>query len=103
MTDPSHSKKHDVPLWVYIASNISMRFHGVHQFHAYPYIVRAGGMVQAFGPKMGSRRCTRIPETSQKCVSALSVSTSFALENWFNRRIHRDERLLLNVLLLYKT
>lgn len=52
-TYPSPAKKHDVPLWVYIASNISMRFHGVHQFHAYPYIVRAGGMVQAFGPKMG--------------------------------------------------
>ncbi|MGH7221086.1 MAG: hypothetical protein ACREI1_12265, partial [Nitrospiraceae bacterium] len=54
-TYPSPSKKHDVPLWVYIASNISMRFHGVHQFHAYPYIVRAGGMVQAFGPKMGHK------------------------------------------------
>ena len=54
-TYPSPSKKHDVPLWVYIASNISLRFHGVHQFHAYPYIVRAGGMVQAFGPKMGHK------------------------------------------------
>ncbi|MGH8650035.1 MAG: transposase, partial [Burkholderiales bacterium] len=32
-----------------------MRFHGVHQFNAYPYIVRAGGMVQAFGPKMGHK------------------------------------------------
>ncbi len=52
---PSPAKKHEVPLWVYIASNISMRFHGVHQFHAYPYIVRAGGMVQAFGPKMGHK------------------------------------------------
>ena len=54
-TYPSPSKKHEVPLWVYIASNISMRFHGVHQFHAYPYIVRAGGMVQAFGPEMGHK------------------------------------------------
>ena len=54
-TYPSPSEKHDVPLWVYIASNISMRFHGVHQFNAYPYVVRAGGMVQAFGPKMGHK------------------------------------------------
>ena len=52
---PSPAKKHEVPLWAYIASNISMRFHGVHQFHAYPYIVRAGGMIQAFGPKMGHK------------------------------------------------
>jgi hypothetical protein len=54
-TYPSPAKKHDVPLWVYIASNISMRFHGVHHFNAYPYVVRAGGMVQAFGPKMGHK------------------------------------------------
>ncbi len=38
-------------MWVYIASNVAMRFHGVHQFHAYPYVVRSGGMVQAFGPQ----------------------------------------------------
>ena len=54
-TYPSPCKKHDVPLWVYIASDISMRFHGVHQFHAFPYIVRSGGMVNAFGPDMGHK------------------------------------------------
>ena len=54
-TYPSPHKKHDVPLWVYIASDISMRFHGVHHFHAFPYVVRSGGMVQAFGPEMGHK------------------------------------------------
>lgn len=54
-TYPSPCKKHDVPLWVYIASDISMRFHGVHQFHAFPYVVRSGGMVNAFGPDMGHK------------------------------------------------
>ena len=34
-TYPSPCKKHDVPLWVYIAGDISMRFHRVHQFHAF--------------------------------------------------------------------
>lgn len=52
---PSPCKKHDVPLWVYIAGDISMRFHGVHQFHAFPYVVRSGGMVNAFGPSMGHK------------------------------------------------
>jgi len=28
--------EHDVPLWVYIAGDISMRFHGVHQFKCFP-------------------------------------------------------------------
>ena len=54
---PSPAKKHEVPLWAYIASNISMRFHGVHQFHAYPYIqenyalLTSGGSVgENYGP-----------------------------------------------------
>jgi hypothetical protein len=54
-TYPSPCKKHDVPVWVYIASDISMRFHDVHSFHAFPYVVRSGGMVQAFGPMMGHK------------------------------------------------
>lgn len=54
-TYPSPCMKHDVPLWVYIAGDISMRFHGVHQFHAFPYVVRSGGMVNAFGPAMGHK------------------------------------------------
>jgi hypothetical protein len=54
-TYPSPLKKHDVPLWVYIASDISMRFHGEHHFAAYPYVVRTGGMLEAFGPEMGHK------------------------------------------------
>ena len=54
-TYPSPCKKHEVPLWVYVASDLSMRFHGVHSFHAFPYVVRSGGMVQAFGPEMGHK------------------------------------------------
>ena len=54
-TYPSPHKKHDVPLWAYIASDISMRFHGVHRFHAFPYVVRSDGMIQAFGAAMGHK------------------------------------------------
>lgn len=54
-TYPSPCRKQEVPLWVYIASDISMRFHGVHPFHAFPYVVRSGGLVQAFGPLMGHK------------------------------------------------
>src|SRR5438270_342956 len=38
---PSPRKRHDVPLWVYMASNLSMRFHGEHHFHAFPFLVRS--------------------------------------------------------------
>ena len=29
---PSPRKKHDVPMWLYVAANLSMRLHGVHAF-----------------------------------------------------------------------
>ena len=35
-TYPSPRKKEEVPLWFYIASNLSMRLHGVHSFNAFP-------------------------------------------------------------------
>jgi len=44
-----------VPIWVYLASDISMRFHGEHHFAAYPFVVRLGGMIEAFGPQMGQK------------------------------------------------
>ena len=52
---PSPRRKHDVPIWFYIASNLSMRLHGVHSFHAYPYVVRCGGMLNAFGPEVAHK------------------------------------------------
>lgn len=87
-TYPSPSKKHEVPLWVYIASNISMRFHGVHQFHAYPYIVRAGGMVQAFGPKMGSKAVH--PDTGDITL----VCAGFNDKNEYGRQTPCDQDYL---------
>jgi hypothetical protein len=87
-TYPSPAKKHDVPLWVYIASNISLRFHGVHQFHAYPYIVRAGGMVQAFGPKMGHKVVH--PETGDITLSC----EGFNAKNNYDRQTPCDQDYL---------
>lgn len=50
---PSPRKKEEVPTWFYIASNLSMRLHGARGFHSYPYVVRCGGMLNAFGPRRG--------------------------------------------------
>lgn len=58
---PSPRKKEEVPTWFYIASNLTMRLHGVHGFHSYPYVVRCGGMLGAFGPEVA--RKTTHPET----------------------------------------
>lgn len=107
-TYPSPHRKHDVPLWVYIASDISMRFHGVHRFHAFPYVVRSGGMIQAFGPAMGHK--VMHPQTGDVslCCEGFNDKNDYdrqtpcdqdylrkmarktdaqALQSWFNREV----------------
>ena len=79
-TYPTPRKKHDVPFWFYVASNLSMRLHGVHAFDAFPMVVRAGGMLQAFGPKAG-RKVVR-PDTGDRTI----------LCEGFNRKNHYDRQ-----------
>jgi hypothetical protein len=83
-TYPTPNKKHDVPLWVYIAADISMRFHGVHSFHAFPYVVRSGGMVNAFGPAMGHKAVH--PETKDVTLSC----SGFNKKNDYDRQTPCD-------------
>jgi hypothetical protein len=75
---PTPRKKEDVPFWFYVASNLSMRLHGVHAFDAFPMVVRAGGMLQAFGPKAG-----------RKVVHPETGDTTILCEG-FNQKNHYD-------------
>ena len=85
-TYPSPCQKHDVPVWVYLASDLSMRFHGVHPFHAFSYVVRSGGMVQAFGPEMGHKAVH--PQTGDVSLAC----HGFNAKNTFDRQTpcHQD-------------
>jgi hypothetical protein len=85
---PSACKKHDVPVWVYIASDLSMRFHGVHPFHAFPYVVRSGGMIQAFGPEMGHKAVH--PQTGDVSLAC----EGFNEKNTFDRQTPCDQDYL---------
>ncbi len=87
-TYPSPCRKHEVPLWVYIASDISMRFHGVHPFHAFPYVVRSGGLVQAFGPQMGHKAIH--PETGDISLRC----EGFNAKNEYDRQTPCDQDYL---------
>ena len=49
-TYPTPRKKEEVPLWLYLASQISMRLHGAHAYSNYPYILHCGGLRDALGP-----------------------------------------------------
>lgn len=77
---PTPRKKHDVPFWFYVAGNLSMRLHGVHAFDAFPMVVRAGGLLQAFGPKAG-----------RKVVQPDTGDTTILCEG-FNRKNHYDRQ-----------
>ncbi len=90
-TYPSPRKKHDVPLWMYIASNLTMRLHGVHSFHAYPYVVRCGGMLNAFGPQVAHKAIH--PETGDVTLSC----TGFNQKNDYDRQTPCDQDYLRKV------
>lgn len=85
---PSPRKKQEVPTWVYIASNLSMRLHGVHGFHSYPYVVRCGGMLGAFGPEVA--RKTTHPETGDVTL----VCSGFNDKNDYDRQTPCDQDYL---------
>ena len=51
---PTPRKKEEVPVWLYIASQISLKLHDA-SYHAFPYVLRSGGLVTALGPEVGRK------------------------------------------------
>lgn len=85
---PTPRRKQEVPTWLYIASNLSMRFHGVHSFHAYPYVVRCGGMLNAFGPEVAHK--VRHPDTQDVTLHC----NGFNAKNSYDRQTPCDQDFL---------
>ncbi len=90
-TYPTPRKKEDVPLWLYISSNLSMRLHGVHSFNAFPMVVRSGGMLNAFGPKAG--RKVVYPDNGDVTIAC----EGFNKKNHYNRETPCDQDFLRKV------
>ncbi len=88
---PSPRKKADVPLWLYVASNLSMRLHGVHSFNGFPLLVRSGGMLNAFGPEAG--RKVIHPDTGDVTI----VCEGFNKKNHYDRETPCDQDFLRKV------
>jgi hypothetical protein len=44
---PSPRVKHDVPLWIYLASQLTLRLHGAAGYSSLPYILHCGGLRDA--------------------------------------------------------
>ncbi len=87
-TYPSPRKKEEVPLWFYVASNLSMRLHGVHSFNAFPLVVRSGGLLNVLGPK-GAQKVTH-PDTGDLSI----VCEGFNQKNHYDREAPCDQDFL---------
>lgn len=59
---PTPRKKEEVPVWIYLSSELSRKLHGAQGYHAFPRILRSGGLLEALGPELGGRK-TRHPDT----------------------------------------
>jgi len=67
-TYPTPRKKEEVPLWLYVASNISMRLHGAQSYYQFPFVVRCGGMLTGLGPEVGQKGVNPQGEMSVGCA-----------------------------------
>ena len=87
-TYPTPRQKQEVPLWFYIASELTLRLHGVHSFHAYPMVVQTGGMLNAFAPKTGSTAIH--PDTKELTIAC----EGFNRKNSYDRQTPCDQDFL---------
>lgn len=84
-TYPLKRRKTEVPIWLYIASDLSLRLHGMQSFHGYPLIIRTGGLLNALGPKVGKKVVH--PETGQVTIHC----PGFNHKNKYDRQTPCDQ------------
>jgi DDE family transposase len=115
-TYPTPRKKEEVPVWIYLSSELTLKLHGAQSYHAFPRILRSGGLIEALGPEMGGRK-TPHPETGDVTLACPGFNDKndydrqtpcdqdflrkFArdtpadqLHSWFNREVPRCLRSL---------
>jgi hypothetical protein len=86
---PSPRKKQEVPVWLYLASELSLKLHGAESYHAFPRLLRSGGLIDALGPKLGGRKTTH-PETQDVTLSC----PGFNRKNDYDRQTPCDQDFL---------
>ena len=82
---PLKKKKIEVPTWLYIASDLTLRLHGMQSFHGYPLVIRTGGMVNALGPEVGKKVVH--PQTGQVTIQC----PGFNKKNKYDRQTPCDQ------------
>jgi hypothetical protein len=84
---PTPRKKEEVPIWLYIASQISLKLHDA-SYHAFPYVLRSGGLITALGPKAG--RKAEHPDTQDVTLAC----AGFNDKNAYDRQTPCDQDFL---------
>ncbi len=84
---PTPRQKEEVPIWLYIASQISLKLHDASD-HAFPYVLRSGGLITALGPKVG--RQAEHPDTHAVTLAC----EGFHDKNEFDRQTPCDQDFL---------
>src|SRR5579859_4252865 len=88
-TYPTPRKKQEVPVWIYLSSELSLKLHGAQGYHAFPRILRSGGLIEALGPELGGRK-TRHPETQDVTLAC----PGFNDKNDYDRQTPCDQDFL---------
>ena len=88
-TYPTPRKKEEVPLWIYLSSELSLKLHGAQGYHAFPRILRSGGLIEALGPELGGRK-TRHPQTNDVTLAC----PGFNDKNDYDRQTPCDQDFL---------
>ena len=88
-TYPTPRKKEEVPVWIYLSSELSLKLHGAQSYHAFPRILRSGGLIEALGPELGGRK-TPHPETGDVTLAC----PGFNDKNDYDRQTPCDQDFL---------
>jgi hypothetical protein len=88
-TYPTPRKKEEVPVWIYLSSELTLKLHGAQSYHAFPRILRCGGLIEALGPEMGGRK-TPHPVTGDVTVAC----PGFNDKNDYDRQTPCDQDFL---------
>jgi hypothetical protein len=86
---PTPRKKQEVPVWLYLASELSLKLHGAESYHAFPRVLRSGGLIDALGPELGGRKTTH-PETHDVTLCC----PGFNRKNDYDRQTPCDQDFL---------
>ena len=85
---PSPREQEEVPIWFYLASQISLRLHGAPGYNAFPYVLRCGGLIDALGPEVGRKAVH--PQTGDVTLGC----TGFNDKNRYDRQTPCDQDFL---------